>query len=750
MSDADAPNRPPGEGDFDPEVVIAQLAKIIDAVHAADGRTERLMAWNAVNAVGFPAAIGLAAFLMPDAVEAQFVRAEAAPGMPRQVGMVRSKVRDIADRLERESRAKSDQVLDGMEVAQPREFLFGTPGLTLRVPPGWIVDRTGVYRLVRLEGGGWDRRMVAIRPIGVTGMLRDIDTQAYHAHVEWVPLSRGDMGWRSVVVAAATTQDARAMIALRDQGAPVSLSGVRHLARFLDELEAANHDRLPLASSTTRMGWVGASGSGANLRGFILGRRLLAPDGTVTEPDAPPSAWGENYVHLTVDDGARQAADAFVPAGTIEQWRDAISKILHLPHVMLAIYASLAAPILGILPNAPNMIVDWSGDTSHGKTTTLRVGASCWGRPDERGGIIQSWDASAAGVDTLAELSMHLPMFMDDTKRATTRGRKEDVASMVYQIAQGKGRVRGKPDGMRAVKTWRLILLSTGEAPVTSFTQDAGARARVLSLRGSPFGDGDQSKLVHALTLQLLDNFGHAGPTALRALMANRDKWPAIREVYETDVNEYTARFEGDPVGARAAHFLALLKLGRMLAHAPRWGVALPATPEGRDPLRLAEESARAGVADTDQPAQAARSVYAWAVAHETEFWGRGPRSRTPHEGWAGAWSDAWNWTTLSFSPHRLDQILAEHGYEPRAIVESWNQRNWLIPDGRHLTSKVTVNRERLRHYVILREALTDEPPVPPPPPPRAPDPYPEPGSYEPPDPDAEDSQPDWGGRDWR
>ena len=48
----------------------------------------------------------------------------------------------------------------------------------------------------------------------------------------------------------------------------------------------------------------------------------------------------------------------------------------------------------------------------------------------------------------------------DDTKRAR---RKSTIASVIYQVASGRGRGRGSIEGTRRTGAWKTVLLSSGD-----------------------------------------------------------------------------------------------------------------------------------------------------------------------------------------------------------------------------------------------------------------------------------------------
>lgn len=568
----------------------------------------------------------------------------------------------------------------------------------LALPSAYRIESGGSIVLLHVDDEGVATELpVSPRPILATGVLTDEDG-AQSLHLEW----RDRTGWSSEVVLSSFTQDPRAFVGLRDRGAPIAAHSSRRVSEFLANQQEASD--LPRARSSKRLGWHGQS--------FCLGARTLYPEGEIAR-DAPPSEWRGAHVRFGASDpGSEQLVAAVSASGTWEDWCAAVREVSAYPLVMLAIWTSLSAPLLGILHEAPNAIVDWSGDSSNGKTSALRLGASCWGQADEkRGPMIASWSSSPSKIEGIASTSHHIPVFLDDTKENKSKN-KEEVAHVLYQFAHGQGRGRALPGGgTRATSTWRSVLLSTGEAPATSFTQDAGARARVLSIRALPFGDGNHGHEVEALRLALGEHYGHAGPRAVRWLLDHRSQWPALRAKYDERRKAFAASRPG-PVAARVAHMMALLEMGGELARLI--GVPDPET----SPVFAAAPHAEVGILDTDRPASAMDGLHGWCVQHSADFWGRHEMTgrgddaapRQPSRGWAGAWEDADSWTRIAFVPECLERVIRHLGHEPAGILDSWNRRGWLDgeKDERRSvpTRKATVGRERPRCMVILRGVI--------------------------------------------
>src|SRR4051794_18740252 len=188
-----------------------------------------------------------------------------------------------------------------------------------------------------------------------------------------------------------------------------------------------------------------------------------------------PTDWHEDWIAFRgLAAGDEQIADAYHAAGSLQGWLRAVQAVAGYPLALLALYAAFVPPLLEIL-GAPNFIVDWANRTTTGKTTALRVAASVWGKPDERAvdGALGTWDATTVWIERASAVLHGLPLILDDTKRAKN---PKVIAEALYSVASGRGRGRGNPRSLAQTRTWRTVLLSTGESPATSFTQDGGTR----------------------------------------------------------------------------------------------------------------------------------------------------------------------------------------------------------------------------------------------------------------------------------
>lgn len=621
--------------------------------------------------------------------------------LKRAVNQEKAKLRQIrlAGSGERRELVKVNQVLQ--DPPCPAEAV---------IPDGWHLAPHCVGRLKVKMGSAGEEEIVLEEicpaPVIITGRLRDISEGDEHTRLAWLR----DGYWQSYSIERKTLANARSIVELASLGLPVTSGSSAALVDYLAAFEAANIQHLPQARITGQLGWVGSNKEGPGKDGFLLGRRLLCPDGKSTAAldidETKPSEWKDIIAFRGADGGDDQIADAYTTAGTLEGWRQAMAPLANYPRALLAVYASLAPPFLKIL-QAPNFVVDWAYGTSTGKTTVLRIAASCWANPDERteNSNLYSWDATRVWIQRACFIGSGLPMILDDTKRAKRPG---EVAHILYDVVNGRGRGRGSIKGMRKTETWNTVLLSSGEASAVSFTQDGGTRARVLTLWGAPFGKADEEtgRVVQGIDAGIRANYGEPGKQLVLWLLKNRDKWPALRDGYKAAQADYLERSGGNSIAGRLAAYFAVLMVVADIAHE-----ALQLPWDFRDPVGEVWEALIREAEEGDRAAAALAMVYSWAQANERFFQGREPEkglySNASTIPLAGRWDPGESWEWIGFYPHKLKEILEGQGFESDPILRVWRERDWIDAESdKRLTKVVRCGNHTARMIVVCRTAL--------------------------------------------
>jgi hypothetical protein len=265
------------------------------------------------------------------------------------------------------------------------------------------------------------------------------------------------------------------------------------------------------------------------------------------------------------------------------------------------------------------------------------------------------------------------------------------------------------------------VLLSTGEAPAVSFTQDGGTRARCLEIRGAPFGDtnSETATVVNQLNAAIKGNYGHAGVVFVQWLIRHKNDWPRIEEEYRATIQHYCGQAPtgADPaVVSRLSQYAAALHQAAVYAH-----VALDLPWELENPLDALWTHLVGEASDAPGEVRALQDVISWAYSHSQSFYGRHLKSvdhedqeltpKMPPGGWSGRWDEEdETWEFIAFFPTVLQTILVDLGYTPEAMLAGWRERGWLMVDGDRgrYTTRQRVAGARPHVVAIRNEAIKE------------------------------------------
>lgn len=572
-----------------------------------------------------------------------------------------------ADALLKEARRRAEQYGNqppGESLAVRDTFTDAPVPGDVVFPRNWHVSMSGISR------AGREPAILITAPAVLTLRYKQLDDDVELLGVAWFRDGR----WHEHIAERLTLASKANVIELSTYGFPVNSNNSEMLVQFFADFEAENQELLPIKWSTSRMGWVNCGGR----TGFVLGTNFLTANssGSAAEPVC------QEVIFRGADRGDEQLAAAFVVGGEVALWREALAQCSGYPVVKLLVYASLATPLLKIL-KASNFVIDLAGETSKGKTIAQRIAASCWGCPDERSenSVLLTWDASRVGIERAAGIQQCLPLILDDTKRAKHR---DDVGQAVYDVTSGRGRTRGSRKGMQPTYTWRTIMISSGEAPITSFTEDGGTRPRVLTFWGSPFGPAcaGLAERVNGINNVVVENYGHAGQMFVQFLLDHEEHWDDMKRRYSQLRDEYVRLAHDNHLAARMADAFAVLALCAELVHL---AIDMPWPQE--NPVDRLRDRLVGEATDADIAVEAMEAVISWCVSHQGEFDGRrSDENDEPPQGWAGRWdagppSSPHCWPYLGLLPNKFNDILEERGHDPKAILRMWSDRSWISHD---------------------------------------------------------------------
>ena len=533
----------------------------------------------------------------------------------------------------------------------------------LVMPSGYLMLSDGVAGPPKPDSD--ERPLVSARPVYLAATVRSVTDGEYYADVVW---QTPDGQWEVGTFPRHVLADARSLVKLARRGLPVDSGTAGALVRYLTAFERANVST-SVDMATNALGWQGERGR----LGFMWGETCIG---------------GTGGVRLLAESGKAQLAEAYRAAGSLEEWRRMVwEPVQEHPRVALGVYAAVAPVVLGLVRSAPGFVVDWAGRSTGGKTTTLRVAASVWGDPAQ---LIKSWSATANAIEHLASFSAYLPTMLDDTKEA--RQYPSRVIGAVYQVTGLQSKLRASPDGLRTTSAFRTVLLSTGEAPITSFGADTGAAARVLAVRGFPFSSEDSRAVADGLNAATLTTFGHVGPAVVRWLDANRERWPAIESRW-AELREGFASEASNPFGGRSAPYVATLQVAAELVSA---ALGLKVNAAALEQMRrFARESAQVA----ERHRGALHDLWGWLASR--------PDARDGLDNGGREVIVKWDNERPAVIAVALRRWLDREGYQTD-VIDEWARLGWIDTAGDRRTQVVRFlsSGQRVRCYVFTDDAV--------------------------------------------
>lgn len=391
--------------------------------------------------------------------------------------------------------------------------LYSKYTLSLKQAPGdvYICNMTQFEgQPIELDAGEWEcnergisrwngrqEEIACFHPLMPVERLVNIDTGVEKLKIAY---SKGKK-WREAIVDKKTLASANSIVQLADMGVAVTSENARALVQYISDVENKNYDRIPERKSVGRLGHIEGEGFSPYVDGLIF-------DG---------------------DANFRTMFGAITQHGEYEKWLETAKECREMSitaHIMLA--ASFASALVQPLGALPFFVHLWGVDSGSGKTVALMLAASVWGDP-QVGRYIQTFNSTVVGQEKTAAFLNSLPMLVDELQLAKdSRGKTQ---FNVYQLAQGVGRTRGnKSGGVDRTPTWGNCILTTGESPLTSTSDGAGAMNRVIDIecKASEQVITDGQRIAG----QLKKHYGFAG-RLFTSILAKEEHLEEIRYVYQ-------------------------------------------------------------------------------------------------------------------------------------------------------------------------------------------------------------------------
>lgn len=314
----------------------------------------------------------------------------------------------------------------------------------------YISTETGVY-LIKPDRDGTEKTIrVTHQRLDVIAIGRTAKNQGYSSLLEWEDI---DGNTHQEIISQADLEgeakDVRRMLA--DGGLRLkSKSG--SIDYLIDYLRSCAPDRRFII--VDRLGWH------KNKDGKLF---FALKDKVIGQSQE------EIIFNSTAPDEALPALEV---SGTAEEWRDNVANLCNYStRATLGVCMAFAAPIARLL-DVPTFGIHLKGKTSRGKSTVACIASSVYGRFSS---YKKSWQGTQTGMEGLAYNYNDLLLPLDEISNIDPK----DVSNVIYAIGNEVDKNRGAKNGLnRTTKTWREVVLSTGEETVTEMLRKANLKAQ--------------------------------------------------------------------------------------------------------------------------------------------------------------------------------------------------------------------------------------------------------------------------------
>lgn len=533
-----------------------------------------------------------------------------------------------------------------------------------KMPFGYTISRNEIVKLkpvVKITEGSVQVRLGDIALGFVTAILnRQVDENGLH-YFEIVHYARKNR--ETIVVPGSTVFRATDITLLADRGLDISSNDSKGAVEYFKNFVHENQDSIPVLKRITKMGWHG--------EGFIYGNEFFYVEDAIF----PNTDGGEKLLVKALDHRK----------GTLERQLELTKRALEHPKIALGIYASFAAPLLSLW-NEQGFLVDYAGTSSVGKSTTLQVIGSLWGQADKRGSaenLIHSWKGTYPGHERYLEFMQNIPCFLDETKTMIKDERtREIVVDVAYSAANGIGKARAKIQGTQAPSTWRTVLLSTGEQPLSGLSKDGGLQARVIQVWGTPFSGNATKELVDWFDQESYANSGWLGNRFIGYTVEHLDEVRKLKDQLREIKRQYFQTT--DSISARHADYYAVIALAGRLLH--------QVFPElGEFDVKFLDELFLSTVGRNSAKTQGyvALEMLESLAGSEPEAFRRDSTANVIKGRIQNLSAD--NMRYVAVLPSIFEDLMRKYGLDGAGVLREWEEKGWLdtgMVDGSRKTNK--------------------------------------------------------------
>ncbi|EAM8777845.1 DUF927 domain-containing protein [Salmonella enterica] len=323
-----------------------------------------------------------------------------------------------------------------------REELFDPLDTGTQIPAGFRLTSDYLWfdRAKSDEGGNGQTQQIKVSsPLKVTAITHDVDGGSFGRLLEWDDSNGITHRWAMPMkVIAGTGQDLREV--LLDNGLPyIAVDGT---GRQMLMIYISNCRPVRRVTCANKTGWYGGS--------YVFSSEVIGGDaGSV------------------IYQSAQSSKDDFRVSGDSAEWVERTGRYCAgNSRLVFCVSLAFAAPLLRLLGTGGGGY-HLKGESTDGKTTTMKVAASVCGGAD----YWKAWRATGNALEEIALRRNDAPLMLDEISEVNGT----EATQIAYMLGNGQSKSRSKAaGGLRDAALWRLLFLSTGEVSIAERAAEAG------------------------------------------------------------------------------------------------------------------------------------------------------------------------------------------------------------------------------------------------------------------------------------
>ena len=556
-----------------------------------------------------------------------------------------------------------------------------------RLPRGYALSESGALIRREVDRNGEPRSIpISFPPIFLAARSVDIQTGTRYATIAtgWPKL-----GSLKLHVPAETIASTRTIVALSAQGLPVTSNSARDLVNYLDACrEEQERSGAPITRLSHSTGWK----DGAFLRGY-------------DETHYPPGEESGALYLAPLEGEIRAKVEAIRSRGDFTTWRESTERVLAAhPRVAFPFAASVVAPLIEII-GCEQFCLDIHGESSGGKSTSVKWAASIFGSAS----LVGQWNDTATAVERVAGALRGLPVYRDETQHMLENF--SVVTAFVYAITQGRGKARGTITGTQTTVEYQNIAISTGESSISTMGKQAGTVSRLVSIKAPMLSSNDSAsaELIHQQSALYARHHGTAGQRYIEHLVRlSPEERADLAERYRAlTVAVYAYAQQTHPARdttRRVANHVASMEFSWSTFTA---AIGLAWTPRGPYGLFSAADLTAIfdSALDADKPSQALDALTGYFAANYRRIQYHDTAAETHASTIGKVWTNRAGSTLAAIIPHEAASFLRSAGFAVDAVIAAFVEKGYFqLSSDKRSTHKVRIGGGDVRVYVFSDE----------------------------------------------